>query len=132
MRSTSIEICGVTYPLCFTLGVMFSFCDRYGDMDQMWPRLRDLREAKKSTELFREYLWQLERLMNGGYQEAVQSDGKAEEPISAAEMENMLCLGDVARVQEAISQAIVLGSSREVGTQAPKAGGEAGEQGQTG
>lgn len=111
---------------------MFAFCGRYGDMDKMWPRMQEFRDAGNSAGLFREYLWQLEQLMSAGYFVSSQNNGGAELPISAEEMETLLCLGDMPAVQESISTAIVLGSSREVGAAAPKDGGEAEKPGQTG
>lgn len=126
-RTVEFELCGVKYPLCFTLQAVEDFYTRYGDVDGWYGRLAELnyRDAENPGEpikLYAELLWLLETLMKAGYDMASYVDGETPLYPDMDELRNLLCVGDLSRVQAAVVETVSLGNQREVGAQAPKNG----------
>lgn len=136
-RVINFELGGETYPLCFTLRAAEEFYIRYGDIDGWFPRLLELTRQEETDEktgevrvlvegdqikLLAEVLWLLETLMDAGSAHVWANGGDAPEPLKVDDLRDMVCIGDVARIRDAVLLTTAAGNAREVGAQAPKNG----------
>lgn len=143
-RLVEFELGGAAYPLCFTLRAVEQFYQRYGDVDGWFPRLLELTRQEETDpetgetrvvaegdqmKLLAEVLWLLETLMDAGFRRAKADYMSAPRPLTLDELRDVVCIGDIARIRDAILRTVALGNGREVGAQAPKNGGGAEAEG---
>lgn len=136
-RVVYFDLGGEAYPLCFTLRAAEAFYQRYGEIDGWFPRLMELtRQEETNTEtgetkvlvegdqmkLLAEVLWLLETLMDAGTAHVWCNSGDAPDALKVDDLRDLVCIGDVPRIKEAIMLTTAAGNVREVGAQAPKNG----------
>lgn len=114
MRTTEIEIGGKTYPLCFSLGAMCAFFEKYGSLDGVFQAPSEKQKAGDLPGVIGEYLWQLHQLLVSGKEHVELNHMQAETPPPLDALYGLLNVSDLNEIQLKISEAIAAGSRREV------------------
>lgn len=108
-----ISIRGIDYPLCMTVKVAEEFEKRYGALQ----KLASAYIGKSPVTAFKETLWQLALLIEGGCDYAALTSDEVIEPISEEALGVLCPIARIGELQTACLEAFKDGLSREVETE---------------
>lgn len=109
----TVRINDYDYPLCMTVAAAEAFEERYGTL----AKIPTAYTGKTTVGAFREALWQLNELIQGGREYAALVEGKAIPEISLDSLGVLCPISRLGEIQLACMQAINAGLSREVETE---------------
>lgn len=115
-----IGINGVEYPLCMTVNVAETFEKRYGALQKVVSAYT----GKSPVAAFKETLWQLALLIEGGCDYAALTSNETIEPISEKELGILCPISRLGEFQAACLEALKDGLSREVETESERKNGK--------
>ncbi len=110
-RSSVLEIHGKKYELVLTTFATKEIIHRYGGLDKVGEKLQ---KAKTQEEALDEVIWLVTLLANQPILLRNEFEGAKEELLTERKMELCSTPGDLYRYKDAITSAILKGSSRNV------------------
>lgn len=116
MRTTTIELGGSTYPLCFSVRVLRACTERYGTFSGVYKALASEDEVERLDEV----LWVLSEMMRAGAKYAELNGLEGPAPLNVETLMDLCDLSDFVRFRGAITETITAGSKAHVETEAKK------------
>lgn len=109
----TVEINKKKYPLCMTVDVADAFETRYGSLGQIVSGYT----GKSTVQAFRELIWQLSKLIQGGRDYAALFFQDSPDPLTEKELGILLPISRLGELQKITLNAISDGLTREVETE---------------
>lgn len=110
MKTTSIEINGKTYPLCFSLRVMRSCTERYRSIEKIDSAIA----SEDKLQNVYESVWIIAEMMKAGERYAKLNGLDAPEALSEDVLLDIFDVRDTALLVEKIQETILAGKAAEV------------------
>ncbi len=116
MRQISVEINGVSYPLCYSVRVIKAGVERYGSMEAMSAAIFSADGAQSLDER----LWLLSQEMAAGARYAALSGLDAPEPLSVDDILDSAPGMQLGELLAAAINAVAAGSDTSIEAEPPK------------
>ena len=117
----SLLVNGIDYPLCMTVSVAEAFESRYGEI----AKLTTAYSGKSRVQTFKELIWQLARLIEGGCSYAALTSNSDLEPLSEEELGILIPLSRANEIAGLVVNSVADGFRREVETEPDRKNGNA-------
>lgn len=116
-----LKVNGTDYPLCMTVSAAEAFENRYGEI----AKLTTAYTGKSRVQMFKELIWQMARLIEGGCAYAALTSNSELEPLSEEELGILIPLSRANEMAELIIDCVAEGFRREVETEPDRKNGNA-------
>lgn len=111
-----LNVNGKEYPLCMTINAAEAFENRYGEI----AKLATAYAGKSQVTIFKEVIWQLARLLEGGRDYAALTSNIEGDILSEEELGILCPLSRTVELQQLVLEVVADGFRREVETEPDK------------
>lgn len=118
MKESSINILGVSRPLCFSTRVMCACTERYGDLNGLFGVINGDNVGHKLNAI----TWLLAQMMDAGtrYKRLLGEESPA--PVSQDDLLDLYSVNDLGELIQAVQNAMQSDQKRDVEAEPPKNG----------
>lgn len=110
MKKTFVTVAEKEYPVCFSMGAMEKFIERYGSMESAG----DVFDDKDYLKALREIRWMMSVLIEQGCRKEEFETGEKIKYPSENQLEFLIGTNDIRRFEETIVEVIKNGNMSEV------------------
>ncbi len=110
MRTATIHIDGIDYPLCFSARVMKDCTDRHGE----FGKIDEVLTKGTQSDVLDEALWLLSRLMDAGARYADRNGIEHPKALSQEDLYDLCHVSEVGKIRGKIAEAIRNGNETNV------------------